>query len=448
MPTATAFSARTRQNARRREAIGWNTHQEISWKEQPMRWLRSLLLLFVAAPVWASDWPQWLGLNRDGASADKVASWKESPKIVWRQAAREGFSVPVVAGGRVFVHARVAGKNEEEVLALDAKTGNELWRVSYPRAPYFSIINTGPQATPCVLKGRVYTYGITGVLSCFEAENGKQHWQTDVFKQLKTALPKFGATCSPLVVGNRVLVAVGGKGSAVVAFDTDSGEVAWQALEGPISTASPIVYLNRSKKGAAAVEAVFVNSRSLVALNPFDGGVSWEHTLSDMPLGTSPSPVVAGELLLASSTKTGGVAVQLSHADEKTSTAEAWKNPELSGYFSTPVVCGKDYIYMVTTQVLPQPMATLRCVEVKSGKEAWNQPKVGFFHAGLVRTGDDRLLLLDDTGKLRLLAHDPKGYRELAAASVCGSTFVTPALANGHLYVRDNKEVVCVELLP
>jgi outer membrane protein assembly factor BamB len=414
-----------------------------------MRWIYCWLgLLLAVSSVWGGDWPQWLGLQRDGATAEKVAPWKDAPKVLWRLPTGPGFSVPVIAGGRVFVHSRVPDKEEEEVLALDAKTGKQIWRASYPRAPYSSIINTGPQATPCVVKGRIYTYGITGVLSCFETESGKQVWQVDAYKQLKARLPRFGATCSPLVVGNRVLVAVGGQGSAVVGFDADSGEVAWKALEGPISTASPIVYLNRSKKGAAALEAVFVNARSLVALNPFDGEVSWQHALSDMPLGTTPSPVVAGDLLLASSNKAGGVGVKLSHADEKTSAAEAWKNADLTGYFSTPVVCGKDHIYMVTTQVLPQPMATLRCVEVKTGKETWNQPKVGFFHAGLVRTGDDKLLLLDDTGMLRLLEHDPKGYRELAQAQVCAATFVTPALANGLLYVRDGKEVVCVELLP
>ena len=95
---------------------------------------------------------------------------------------------------------------------------------------------------------------------------------------------------------------------------------------------------------------------------------------------------------------------------------------------------------------LPQPMATLRCIEVKTGKEKWNQPKVGFFHAGLVRTGDDKLLLLDDAGLLRLIEHDTTSFRELAQAKVCGSTFVTPALANGCLFVRDNKEIVCVQL--
>ena len=93
-----------------------------------------------------------------------------------------------------------------------------------------------------------------------------------------------------------------------------------------------------------------------------------------------------------------------------------------------------------------QPAGTLRCVEVQGGKELWNQSKVGFFHACLLRTGDDKVLLLDDSGNLRLLEHDPKGYHELAKAKVCGSTFVTPALANGCLYVRDNKGVACIPL--
>src|SRR5262249_21753162 len=109
-------------------------------------------------------------------------------------------------------------------------------------------------------------------------------------------------------------------------------------------------------------------------------------------------------------------------------------------------LCGKDHLYMVTSTLLPQPASTLRCVEVKTGKELWNEPKVGTFSAGLLRVANNRLLILDDKGVLRLVEHDPKGYRELARAPVCGATFVTPALANGCLYARDNKDVVCVQL--
>jgi outer membrane protein assembly factor BamB len=412
-----------------------------------MHCLRAFLVLLLAtAPALAGDWPQWLGPRRDGASPDKIAPWQKEPKKLWSQPAGEGYSVPVVAAGRVFVHARVAGKDEEEVIALDARTGKALWRTTYARGPFFSILNTGPQSTPCVVQGKVYTFGITGVLTCLGAENGQQHWQTDVYKKLGVPLPRFGVTCSPLVIGDRVLVSVGGKGSAVVAFDADSGEIAWKALDGPISTASPIVYLNRARKEGAALEAVFVNGRSLVALNPFDGALSWEYVLSDQPLGTSPSPVASGELLLASSNTLGGRAIKLTVAGEKLQPEAAWLNAELTGYFSTPVAMGKDHIYMPTTVLLPQPASTLRCVEVKTGKIAWSQDKVGVFQVGLIRTGDEKLLVLDDSGLVRLIQHDPKGYRELARAQVCGATMVNPALADGLLLVRDGKSVNCWQL--
>src|SRR5262249_330766 len=156
----------------------------------------------------------------------------------WTQPIGDGFSVPVIASGRVFVHARVAGKDAEELLALDAKTGQVLWRTSYARAPYFSLINTAPHPTPSLLHAPLYTYGVTGIRPCCEAETGKQLWQQAVFQKLAVKAPRFGVTCSPLVVGDRVLVSVGGQGSAVVAFDTDKGEIAWKALDGPVSTAS------------------------------------------------------------------------------------------------------------------------------------------------------------------------------------------------------------------
>src|SRR5262245_24142056 len=90
------------------------------------------LILFAAAPALAADWPQWLGPRRDGGHPGKVAPWKKAPAVVWKQPPGPGFSGPVVAAGRVFVHARVKGKDEEEVVAYDAKTGKRLWRDAYP----------------------------------------------------------------------------------------------------------------------------------------------------------------------------------------------------------------------------------------------------------------------------------------------------------------------------
>src|SRR5262245_58188928 len=107
-------------------------------------------LLTAAAP--AADWPHWLGPRRDGSTPEKVAAWKEKepPKVLWRQPVGNGYSAPVVAGGRVFVHAHVNDKEAEEVVALDAAGGKLAWRDSYARPPYSSVLGTGPRATPTV----------------------------------------------------------------------------------------------------------------------------------------------------------------------------------------------------------------------------------------------------------------------------------------------------------
>jgi outer membrane protein assembly factor BamB len=185
----------------------------------------SLLLVSIATAP-AADWPQWLGPKRDGSAAESIEPWTTAPKVLWNAKVGVGFSTPVIAAGRVFIHARVNGKDREELIALDARTGKELWRSAYERGPYNSVLNTGPQATPAVVGNRIYTYGITGLLTCFETDTGKQVWQVDCFKKLAAALPQFGVCCSPLIVGNKVLVAVGGKGSSVVAFETETGEIA------------------------------------------------------------------------------------------------------------------------------------------------------------------------------------------------------------------------------
>ncbi len=113
-------------------------------------------------------------------------------------------------------------------------------------------------------------------------------------------------------------------------------------------------------------------------------------------------------------------------------------------YFSTPVPVG-DQLYLVTGQVFP-PKAALRCVEGKSGKELWKKENVGKYHATLMRTGDDKLLMLKEDGDLVLLEASAKEYVELAKAKVCGTTWAHPALSDGRLYVRDDKELSCWKL--
>jgi outer membrane protein assembly factor BamB len=410
-----------------------------------MPWLRtSLLVLLLAAPISAADWPQWLGPNRDGASTETVPPWKGPLKVLWRQEVGEGHSSPVVASGRVYLHTKVTGAEAEALTIFDAATGKPLKQTTYPRAPYQGLFGNGPRGTPAVIDGRVYTFGISGVLGCFDAEAGTLLWQVDTIKTFNSPKLFFGASCSPLVESDLVLINAGGAGHGVVAFDRKTGNVAWKQLDDGASYSSPIVFGDGAQR-----QVVFLTAEGLVSLQPATGRLLWRHPLKDKLSESSTTPVRVGDVLVGSSITYGSVGLKLESKDGKPAVTQLWMKPELTCYFSTPVAVGKEHLYLVTGSTSGlKAKATLRCVEAATGKELWQRAGVGAYHASLLRTGDGKLLLLEEKGDLVLLQPDLAQYRELARAKVCGQTWAHPALSDGRLYVRDGKELICVQVAP
>ena len=418
-----------------------------------MLWLRSLLgVLLSVAVVPAADWPQWLGPHRNNTTSEIVVPWKESPKIVWRVPVAEGNSAPVVVDGTVFLHTKINGKNQEEIEARDAKTGKELWRQTYDRPEFQSLYGNGPRATPCIVDGKLYTLGITGILSCLDTKDGKLVWQVDPLQKYALKNLVFGVAGSPLVDGNQVYVSVGGKeatgvkdSSVIVAYDRIKGDVAWKnpSDNSASSYSSPILV----GKGDGQ-QLLFLTGAGLTSLVPGSGKQLWQFPLKDLLLESSTTPVVVGDRVLASSITYGTACLKLETKDNKPSYKEEWKNPKLTCYFSTPVAVGTDYVYMVTGSLGfgKKPAATLHCVEMATGKILWSKPRVGTYHAALLRTGDNKLLMLQDSGHLVLLDPDPKEYKELARSKVCGPTWAHPMLVDGKLYLRDEKELLCIDL--
>jgi len=409
-----------------------------------MPWLRSLVLgLLCSSFAAAGDWPQWLGPNRDGSSPEKVAAWNQPPKVLWRQPAGEGNSGPIVAGGRVFLLAKVKDQDKEQVQAFDADNGTPIWSVQYDRPAFKSLYGNGPRATPAISDGRLYTFGITGLLICWDTATGKELWRSDTLKQFHANNLFFGMSCSPLVEGNQVLVNVGAKGASVVALDKEKGTLAWRSQDDRASYSSPIAF---DQGGARQV--VFLTQQGVISLNPSDGSLYWRFPLVDKLFESSTTPMRSGDVVLASSITYGSAGIKLQTKDGKPNATELWKNDALTSYFSTPVAVGLDYTYLVTGTKPPSltNVATLHCIETKTGKELWSRQKVGKYHASLLRTGDDKLLMMEEAGELVLLDPGAKEYRELARSKVSGETWAHPALANGKLYVRDGKELICLQL--
>ncbi|MFO0866216.1 MAG: PQQ-binding-like beta-propeller repeat protein [Gemmataceae bacterium] len=403
----------------------------------------SVLLSLLVLPfgVQAEDWPGWLGPRRDGSSAEKVAQWKAAPKTAWKQPVGEGHSSPIIADGKVYLHTRVQGKQAEQIEAFDAVKGDRLWKVEYEISNFKSPFGNGPRGTPMIAGGKLYSFGITGVLTCIDLAEGKLAWKVDTLAENKAKNLFFGASCSPIVEGKHAIVNVGAKGASIVAYDAASGKSAWQSLDDAASYSSPIAV--GSGEGR---QVIFLTGSHLVGLSPADGKLLWKYAFKDFLSESSTTPVVADGILFGSSITIGGVGLKLTSNDMKPDVKKEWTNDLLNCYFATPVAVGK-HLFMVTGTKPPalKTSATLRCVEAATGKELWNRPNVGTYHASLLRLADNRLLLLEEKGNLALIESDSKEYRELARAKICGNTWAHPALANGRLYVRDNKELVCVQ---
>lgn len=401
-----------------------------------------VLTLAFAFALNAGDWPQFLGPNRDDTTNEVVAPWKSDLNPLWKKPVGDGHSSPVVADGIVYAFYQPKGKNADALAAFDAKTGELKWEKSYERLEYKPPFGNGPRSTPAVSGGKVFTYSGLGILACWDAKTGEIDWKIEPYKEFKTGNPFFGTSTSPIVVDGKVIVMVGGKGSGVVAFDVKTGKPTWQATDDPASYSSPI---------HAGKQLIFLTGAHLLGLSekgeklwsvPFEGRVG-------PIIESSATPVMAGDLVIGSTVSSGSIALKLTEKDGKYSTEKVWEKKSLACYFSTPLVVG-DYIYMVNgSATLKNPTITLRCVELKTGEVAWEKKNVGEYHAAILRcgpAGKEKLLMLDDAGYLTLFEPNSKEFKPLAKSKVCGKTWAHPALTDGRLYLRDEKELICVEL--
>ena len=193
-----------------------------------------LVGLTLKASMSASDvfWPGWLGPNRDGRADyfESPGSWPNDLRKDWSISVGEGSSMPVVADGRIYQHARQGGN--EVVLCLDLETGDVLWRkthpVSYRIHSFGESHGDGPQSNPTVDGGRLFTLSVTGVLSAWATESGELLWRHGYADRFRSTFPRWGHSTSPLVDGDQVVVHVGGEESGMlVAYDVATGDILW-----------------------------------------------------------------------------------------------------------------------------------------------------------------------------------------------------------------------------
>jgi outer membrane protein assembly factor BamB len=388
--------------------------------------------------IWGDDYPQYLGPARNGAIAGPrlERDWrKQPPQLVWRipvGAAWSGFALV----GDLAITQEQRGE-QEAVVAYDLATGRQRWaRLDTVRFDGGTASGAGPRATPTVADDHVYALGGTAHLSALALETGAVQWFVDVGRQHGGDVQTHGASASPLVVDDLVVVCPStDSGPTLAAYRRDDGQLVWKSTTVGPAYSSPVL---ADLCGERLV--LQLDSGGLCGYHLGDGAVAWRFAWRS--LGNHIAQPLVGALapdhvLLASFDGGGAVLVAVSQDRAGAWTTQAvWKSSYLKTKFSTPIIAGP-FAYGLDNGILA-------CLDLATGKLCW---KKGRYRHGQVLLVADLLLVLSEDGTLALVDPRPNGLIELGSLpALTGKTWNTLAQKGPLLVVRNASEAACFQL--
>jgi len=392
----------------------------------------TLAILVSAVAIEAADWPEWRGPHRDGALVNEPKSWPEKLQLKWKIDVGEGHSSPILVGATIYEFARQG--DQETILAINAADGKTRWKQQYPAPvkvnPAAAAHGPGPKSTPLDSNGKLYTFGLGGILSCFDAETGKVIWRKDFAGQYKSGSPVFGTAMSPLADRGLLIAHVGGDHSgALTAFDAATGEVKWTwDGDGP-SYASPIVV------ELAGVRQVVTQSQlNIIGVDEATGKLLWK-----MPFTTSyeqniVTPVLYKNTLIFSGLDKGVFAIRLARNGAEISPQKVWETKDASMYMNSPVLSG-DLLFGFSHLKKGQ----LFCLDAATGETLWAGPPRAGDNAAVLAS-KSTLVALNNEGQLTIARVDAKSFEVIRQYTVAESpTWAHPLVMSDGVVIKDLK---------
>lgn len=404
-----------------------------------MRSLFPFAFCAVLVPAIAeSEWPRFRGPDGTGISRETrwLGTWPGGqPRQVWKSEVGVGFSSMTFSGGRLFTlghNGSKGGSGVDSVVALDAASGKELWRHSYPEKLADHYYEGGSSGTPTVDGNRVYTLSKAGVALCLDAATGKVVWSRNLASELGLKVPEWGFAGAPHIHGERVVYNAGDAG---LALDKASGKEIWSSGKTSAGYGTPVP-LTLDGKPALAIFGL----RHVIAVDPATGREFWRHPWKTRYDVNAADPVVAGDVMvLTSGYGTGACGIRFTASGAK----ELWRNKSLCAHMQAPIVFGT-HVYGIDGDG-GDAEARLKCLDVSTGKVVWESPKA---ETGVLSAADGRLIWVTGKGELIVVKADPSGYQELARAQATrGKVWATPVLLDGRLFIRNWRgEIVCLDV--
>jgi outer membrane protein assembly factor BamB len=387
-----------------------------------------LLLVLAALPLAAQDWPQWRGPNRDGATGSfrEPASWPQTLVQRWKIEAGAGYATPLLVGDRLYLFAR---EGEQEVMsALDASTGKLIWRTGYdmPFQPMRAAARhgAGPKSTPAYANGRLFSLGMTNIVTAFDAATGKQLWQRPATK----AQPMYHTAMSPIVEDDTVIVHVGGPGgAALTALDVRTGESRWAWTGDSPAYGSPIVV----DLGGVRQLVTFTH-QYLVGVNVRNGNLLWRRPFRTPSDTTAQTPILYRDTIIQNGRENGVTAFRVLQRGGAWITEDVWQTKDVSLHLSNGVVAD-GVLYGLSHLNAGQYFA----LDLDKGVVLWKSEPRQAENAAIVRAGN-AVFSLEDDAELIVMRADRTAMSVLRRYDVAdGATWAQPAIAAGRIYVKD-----------
>jgi outer membrane protein assembly factor BamB len=375
------------------------------------------------------DWPQWRGPNRDGHVAGFAAPkvWPDRLVQRWKVDVGSGHATPLLVGDRIYMFARQA---EDEVMAaLDAASGKVLWTTSYP-APFkmdksAAPHGPGPKSTPVYAAGKLFSIGMSGIVTAFDAASGKRLWQ-------KPGLPVqplwTSHSFSPLVDRGRVVFHMGGHDKGTLsAFDVDTGDVKWAwSGDGP-GYGSPMLY-----EFGGVPQIVTMTQQKFIGLDAATGRLLWERPYKTEYAQNIMTPVRHGDTLIVSGFQKPVSAFRVTRQNDQWSTEQVWENADVSLYMSDAVLAGATLVGLSDRR-----SGQFFALDARSGKRLWTSDGRQATNAAIVSAGDFWLALKDD-GELLVLPWNASAFAPLRRYEVATSaTWAQPVISGRRVFVKD-----------
>ena len=394
--------------------------------------MRLFLLLLSSLSLLAADagWTQFRGPERSGAAPG--APWPENFKGLnqsWQVKLDKGYPGPIVDAARVYV-AETATAETEIVRALDRKTGKELWRASWPgkhSVPFFAKKNGDwIRATPAFDGQTLYVAGMEEVLVALDAVTGKEKWRVDFPKQFKVAKPDFGFSSSPLLDGDSLIVQAA---NSVIRLNKKTGAVEWRVLAREADIMDSGAFSSPAMATLNGRRQLLIQSRTnLFGLDPATGAVLWSQEVPHYRGMNILMPTAWGNKVFTSSYRMDSYMFEISANGAKLESKEVWRN-KAKGYMSTPIVLdGYAYLHLANQR--------FTCIDLRNGETKWTTEPYGQYWSMAVRDG--KILALDERGQLLLIKASPEKFELLDTKEISNSpTWAHIAVAGNELFIRE-----------